>query len=80
MKSVQFMNVRQYHSMQNKKKQASENWKPDSMWYFMREDDKGYPTTIRKRGYVAYDGSRACFGLSMAQCEANYQQASKYDN
>jgi hypothetical protein len=37
---------------------------PRSMFFFSLMDKKGYPTTDRQRGYVAYDGYRAVFGTT----------------
>jgi hypothetical protein len=40
------------------------------MFYFMLEDRQGYPTELRKNGYVAYNEHSACYGKNEAEAIA----------
>ena len=67
------LQVKQYHReiAERNYQQALERWRERgygfpvlSMFFFYREDRKGYPTTKRLNGYVAFDDHRYCFGLN----------------
>ena len=45
-----------------------------SMFYFMLQDNKGYCTELRKRGYVAYNDTTACFGMTREKAIAGFNQ------
>jgi hypothetical protein len=65
---MKILQVKKYHETVSRRKEqkSKENkcYSPKSMFYFMKEDEKGYPTEERKNGYVAFNDNQACFGLS----------------
>lgn len=72
---MKVLQVKEYHRTiaKEKNRRAMKAWweKKDGysypfkeMFYFFRTDKQGYPTTIRQRGYVTYDDTRAEFCLS----------------
>ncbi len=71
---MKVLQVKEYHETIAKEKEAKalERWRGKAngygypvktMFYFYREDNKGYPTTIRKRGYVEVSETGAKFKL-----------------
>ena len=72
---MRILQVKQYHSQiaNVNYQKAKEQWRNRthpvgfpvcSMFYFFLEDRKGYPTELRQRGYVAFEGDKYCFGLN----------------
>jgi len=70
---MQLLQVKEYHCKvaQKKQREALERWKVrgygypvKSIFFFMLEDKKGYPTEERKKGYIAFDERRAVFGMN----------------
>lgn len=55
--------VKEYNYLIAQPKYIAHNTNPKSMFYFMREDRNGYPTTERKRGFVLFDDFTARFYL-----------------
>ena len=47
---------------------------PRSMFFFTRSDRKGYPTTDRQKGYVAFDDCRATFGINSQLAIHNFKR------
>lgn len=82
---MRILQVKQYHSQvaSVKRELALDRWRARtnpmgypvrSMFYFMLEDRKGYPTELRQRGYVAYTKNKACFGMNKEKAEANFNK------
>jgi len=80
---MRILQVKQYHiQVANVKWQSAlEKWKGRgygypvySMFYFMLEDRKGYPTELRRRGWVAFEDNKACFGLNKAEAQAVFDE------
>ena len=82
---MRLLQVKQYHDQVAKVKEqvALERWKEKdngyeypvcSMFYFMLEDRKGYPTKVRQKGWVAFEDNRigACFGINKDKARANF--------
>jgi hypothetical protein len=70
---MKVLQVNKYHRevADIKQEKALERWRAKNngysypvatMFYFFRSDDKGYPTTKRKKGYVAFDDNKAVYG------------------
>ena len=69
---MKILQVRDYHNQvaseqERRAVRRNNGYIPHCMFYFMREDRKGYPTTERQRGYVAFsdDKRKAYFGLNI---------------
>lgn len=82
---MKILQVKEYHFQvaRLKRQLALERWRERtnpcgypvrSMFYFMLEDRKGYPTELRQRGYVAFEGDKACFGLNKDKARANFNK------
>ena len=67
------LQVKRFHEeiAQPKEQEAIQRWRDqdngygypvESMFYFMGTDSKGYPTTKRQKGYVAYTDKRTFYG------------------
>ena len=76
---MRILQVRDYHNQiafEQEKRAAirHDGYIPHCMFYFMLEDRKGYPTTERQKGYVAFSDNRrkACFGLNKSKAIAAY--------
>ena len=65
---MKILPVKEYNKWIAEPKYINNRKMPKSAFIFMLEDNKGYPTTYRKRGYIAYDENRAVFGMNI--CEA----------
>ena len=75
---MEILQVREYHEKIAMKKHARaveesrlgvRGYPQKTMFFFYREDEKGYPTTIRKRGYVVYNEIGATFFLRREDAE-----------
>ncbi len=75
---MKVLQVKEYHSQiaQEKENRALQRWKEQdngygypikTMFYFYRADEKGYPTTKRKKGYVAFTDRASAFGFTEEQ-------------
>ncbi len=80
---MKVLQVKQYHNQiaQLKEAKALQKWAErgygypvKSMFYFMLEDKKGYPTKLRQKGWVAYNEHKACFGISREKAIANFNK------
>jgi len=69
---MKLLQVKEYHQIARRKREKALNyWRKEgagygypveSMYYFMLEDSRGYPTVKRKNGWVAFDEHRAIWG------------------
>lgn len=73
---MKVLQVREYH-----REVASKKWETCdktkcvlSMFYFMLQDNNGYATDLRKKGYIAFDGHRAVFGMTKQKAIDNYER------
>jgi len=62
---MKILPVHKYHrKVADRKYYGQKGHNPKSMYYFILEDSKGYPTEERKYGYIAFDDTKAVFGLN----------------
>ena len=72
------LQVKKYHEevATIKKQQALNRWRAkndgygysiDSMFYFTLTDRKGYPLENRVKGYIAFNETKAVFGMNKAE-------------
>jgi len=73
---MRVLQVKQYHNqVANQKWDKADKTKAvRSMFYFMLEDNKGYPTELRQKGYIAFDNNSACFGMNEEKAIENYNK------
>ena len=65
---MKILQVKKYHREIADKKYLNQlTHNPKSMYYFMLEDTQGFPTEERKKGYVAFNKTKACWGSSRAR-------------
>lgn len=83
---MKILQVKQYHNLiaDRKYKEACNRWEKMenrnsfpilSMYYFMIEDNKGYPLKKRLKGYIAFDETRTVFGATPEEAETNFVNA-----
>ena len=82
---MKVLQVKRYHRevAQVKQERALERWRAKnnsygypvkSMFFFMLEDHKGYPTEERQQGYVAFNDTRAVFDPSKDRAIDKFNQ------
>jgi hypothetical protein len=64
------MHVTEYHREIANRKYRESDQKVRSMFYFMKEDNKGYPTQDRKTGWVIVDDTLRRFTWKKNKAEA----------
>lgn len=85
---MKVLQVKQYHQIVARPKQerALEAWRAkdngycypvNSMFFFMLEDNQGYPTEKRRNGYVAFDYTRSVFGNNKEEAIRKFNQKAK---
>lgn len=61
---MKILQVKKYHEQIAQNKWFHNKNLPKSAFFFMLEDNRGYPTENRVKGYVAFDNIGACFGIN----------------
>lgn len=71
---MQLLQVKDYHNNIAQEKLANSRHYVRSMFYFMLEDRQGYPIKDRVKGYVAFDNTRAIFGMNKEKAIARFDE------
>jgi hypothetical protein len=74
--TMRLMQVKKYNGeIAMPKYLANAHQCPRSMFLFMLQDNKGYSTEPRRRGWVAFDDRRAVYGRNIDEARTKYAEA-----
>ena len=71
---MRVLQVKQYHTEVASKKYAMSNGGVQTMFYFFREDNHGYPTTVRQNGWIAFNNTKSVWGRNKEEAIRKFQE------